>query len=100
MPGVIQQQEAAECAEEAPLWWRVLQETAQQAHSCEAELGELVQGLGGLLVSLVKACSKWGDSTLCEGRERARHHIPLTEIQIGICARLCPPGVMHRVTPF
>ena len=51
MPGVIQQQEAAECAEEAPLWWRVLQETAQQAHSCEAELGELVQGLGGLLVS-------------------------------------------------
>ena len=50
VPGVIQQHEAADSAEEAPLWWRVLQETAQQAHSCEAELGELVQGLGGILV--------------------------------------------------
>ena len=50
--GVIQQHEAApDAAEDVPLWLSVLQETAAQAHSCEAELGELVLGAGALVVS-------------------------------------------------
>lgn len=50
--GVIQQHEAApeDAAEDVPLWLSMLQETAAQAQSCEAELGELVLGAGALLV--------------------------------------------------
>jgi hypothetical protein len=49
---VIQQQQEADgvSAAEGPLWWRVLEETAAQANSCETELGELVLGARALLV--------------------------------------------------